>query len=73
MIRARRARSVSDWSKCDQPHITPVADAPGSPAYEHWLVRPDDLTRVNQAFFQVNSVVSVGLLLVVWLQLAVGW
>lgn len=41
-------------------------------AYEHWLVRPDDLTRVNQAFFQVNSVVSVGLLLVVWLQLAVG-
>ncbi len=31
--------------------------------YEHWLVRPDDLTRVNQAFFQVNAVVSVGLLL----------
>lgn len=41
-------------------------------AYEHWLVRPDDLTRVNQAFFQVNSVISVGLLLVVWLQLAVS-
>ncbi|MGQ0637454.1 MAG: UbiA-like polyprenyltransferase [Planctomycetaceae bacterium] len=33
-------------------------------AYEHWLVRPDDLTRVNVAFFQVNAVVSVGLLLV---------
>lgn len=32
--------------------------------YEHWLVRPDDLTRVNQAFFQVNAVVSVGLLVV---------
>jgi hypothetical protein len=30
------------------------------------------LTRVNQAFFHVNSVVSVGLLLVVLLQLAVG-
>ena len=30
--------------------------------YEHWLVRPDDLTRVNQAFFHVNAVVSVGLL-----------
>jgi 4-hydroxybenzoate polyprenyltransferase len=40
--------------------------------YEHWLVRPDDLTRVNQAFFQVNGIISVGLLLVVALQLAVG-
>lgn len=29
--------------------------------YEHWLVRPDDLTRVNMAFFQVNAVVSLGL------------
>jgi 4-hydroxybenzoate polyprenyltransferase len=39
--------------------------------YEHRLVRPDDLTRVNQAFFQVNVIISVGLLLVglvdVWL------
>jgi 4-hydroxybenzoate polyprenyltransferase len=32
--------------------------------YEHSLVRPDDLTRVNLAFFQVNAVVSVGLFLV---------
>jgi 4-hydroxybenzoate polyprenyltransferase len=30
--------------------------------YEHSLVRPDDLTRVNRAFFHVNAVVSVGLL-----------
>ncbi|HWE38602.1 MAG TPA: UbiA-like polyprenyltransferase [Isosphaeraceae bacterium] len=30
--------------------------------YEHMLVRPDDLTRVNVAFFQVNVVISVGLL-----------
>jgi 4-hydroxybenzoate polyprenyltransferase len=30
--------------------------------YEHWLVRPDDLSRVNQAFFHVNAVVSLGLL-----------
>jgi 4-hydroxybenzoate polyprenyltransferase len=29
--------------------------------YEHWLVRPDDLTRVNLAFFNVNAVVSLGL------------
>jgi 4-hydroxybenzoate polyprenyltransferase len=40
-------------------------------AYEHWLVRPDDLTRVNQAFFQVNAVVSVGLFVLVLVQLAV--
>jgi 4-hydroxybenzoate polyprenyltransferase len=40
-------------------------------AYEHWLVRPDDLTRVNRAFFQVNGVISVGLLALVLVQLAV--
>lgn len=40
--------------------------------YEHWLVRPDDLSRVNQAFFQVNGVISVGLFLLVLLQLAVN-
>jgi len=33
-------------------------------AYEHWLVRPDDLTRVNIAFFQVNIIISMGLLVV---------
>jgi 4-hydroxybenzoate polyprenyltransferase len=32
--------------------------------YEHALIRPDDLTRVNVAFFNVNVVISVGLLLV---------
>jgi len=29
--------------------------------YEHTLVRADDLTRVNIAFFNVNAVVSIGL------------
>jgi 4-hydroxybenzoate polyprenyltransferase len=33
-------------------------------AYEHWLVRPDDLTRVNVAFFNVNAVISIGLFVV---------
>jgi 4-hydroxybenzoate polyprenyltransferase len=28
--------------------------------YEHALVRPDDLTRVNRAFFHVNAVISLG-------------
>ena len=41
-------------------------------AYEHWIVRPDDLSRVNRAFFQVNGVISVGLFVVVLVQLAVG-
>ena len=40
--------------------------------YEHWLVRPDDLSRVNQAFFQVNGILSVGLFVVVVVQLACG-
>jgi 4-hydroxybenzoate polyprenyltransferase len=40
-------------------------------AYEHWLVRPHDLARVNRAFFQVNAVVSVGLFVLVLVQLAV--
>lgn len=38
-------------------------------AYEHWLVRPDDLSRVNLAFFRVNAVISLGLLVVLGLDL----
>jgi len=39
--------------------------------YEHWLVCPTDLTRVNQAFFQVNAIISIGLLVAVLIDLAV--
>jgi 4-hydroxybenzoate polyprenyltransferase len=39
--------------------------------YQHALVRPDDLSRVNRAFFHVNGVISVGLLVLVLVQLAV--
>jgi 4-hydroxybenzoate polyprenyltransferase len=39
--------------------------------YEHRLVRPDDLTRVNKAFFNVNAVVSLGLLVVGTIDLAI--
>jgi 4-hydroxybenzoate polyprenyltransferase len=38
--------------------------------YEHWLVRPDDLSRVNQAFFTVNAVISLGLLGLILLDMA---
>jgi 4-hydroxybenzoate polyprenyltransferase len=51
-------------------YLAGLAGVAGLIAYEHWLVRPDDLTRVNRAFFHVNGVISVGLLLVVLLQLA---
>ena len=40
-------------------------------AYEHWIVRPDDLSRVNRAFFHVNAVISLGLLAVGVLDLVV--
>lgn len=37
--------------------------------YEHRLVKPDDLSRVNAAFFQVNGIISVGLFAVVVIEL----
>jgi 4-hydroxybenzoate polyprenyltransferase len=37
--------------------------------YEHAVVRPDDLTRVNVAFFHVNAVLSLGLFVVVSIDL----
>jgi 4-hydroxybenzoate polyprenyltransferase len=40
--------------------------------YEHSLVDAHDLTRVNRAFFQVNGVISMGLLALVILQLLVS-
>lgn len=30
---------------------------------QHWLVRPDDLSRVNAAFFQTNAIISIVLLM----------
>lgn len=32
--------------------------------YQHWLVRPGDLQRVNLAFFNVNAIVSFGVLVI---------
>lgn len=40
--------------------------------YQHRLVSPTNLTKVNQAFFQVNAVISFGLLLLVGMQLWIG-
>lgn len=41
-----------------------IAAVGGLLVVEHWLVRPDDLARVNAAFFNVNIVISVGLLFI---------
>jgi len=38
-----------------------IALVAGLLSYEHALVRPDDLNRVNVAFFNVNAVISMGL------------
>jgi 4-hydroxybenzoate polyprenyltransferase len=40
--------------------------------YEHSLVQPNDLSRVNQAFFNVNIVISVGLLIVLLVEIALA-
>jgi 4-hydroxybenzoate polyprenyltransferase len=59
------------------PHLTGIYFAglvpiAGLLIYEHRIVRPDDLSRVNQAFFQVNGIVSVGLLVLVLVQVWIG-
>ncbi len=46
-----------------------VAAVAGLLIYEHRLIRPDDLSQVNRAFFQVNIVISIGLLLMTTLDL----
>ena len=38
--------------------------------YQHWIVRPGDLTRLNAAFFQANGVLSLGLFLATAVDLA---
>jgi 4-hydroxybenzoate polyprenyltransferase len=40
-------------------------------AYEHAIVREDDLSRLNVAFFNLNGVVSIAFCLFTWLDLAV--
>jgi len=40
--------------------------------YEHVLVRPDDLSGLNFAFFRVNAAISLGLLAVGSLDLWLG-
>ncbi|HVG93929.1 MAG TPA: UbiA family prenyltransferase, partial [Planctomycetota bacterium] len=41
------------------PYLAAVALAAGLLLYEHRIVSPDDLTRVNVAFFNVNGIVAL--------------
>ncbi|MBQ17324.1 MAG: 4-hydroxybenzoate octaprenyltransferase [Planctomycetaceae bacterium] len=41
-----------------------VVAVSGLLVWEHWLVQPDDLSRVGTAFFNVNALISIGLLLI---------
>lgn len=45
-------------------YLIGMACMAGLLVYEHRLVHPNDLSRVNRAFFHVNAVISLGLLLV---------
>jgi 4-hydroxybenzoate polyprenyltransferase len=53
-------------------YLSGVLAVAGLLIYEHWLVRPADLSRINRAFFQVNGVISIGLFLLVVLDLWVA-
>ena len=54
-------------------YICGIAAAAALLIYEHSLVSPNNLDRVNRAFFHVNAVISIGLLAIVLLQLYVPW
>lgn len=45
-------------------YLTGVAAIALLLVYEHAIVRPNDLERVNVAFFNVNAIISIGLLVV---------
>jgi 4-hydroxybenzoate polyprenyltransferase len=46
-------------------YVTGVFIVAGLLVYEHSLVRPDDLSKINIAFFNVNGIISIGLMLFV--------
>lgn len=52
-------------------HLVGVGLVAAILVYEHWIVRPDDLSRLDKAFFDLNGYVSIGYLasvvVAVWL------
>jgi 4-hydroxybenzoate polyprenyltransferase len=53
-------------------HLVGVVGVAFLLAYEHRLVRPDDLSRIDAAFFAVNGWVSIGYLVCAVVDVAVG-
>jgi len=51
-------------------YLTGLASVTALLVYEHSLVRPNDLSPVNQAFFNVNILISTGLLAILLLEIA---
>jgi 4-hydroxybenzoate polyprenyltransferase len=62
MVVALIALGLSDRPPLGLIYFVGVAIVAALLVYEHALVRPDDLARVNLAFFQVNIGISLGLL-----------
>lgn len=46
-------------------YLVGVAIVAGLLMYEHSLVRPDDLSKIDVAFFNVNGIISIGLMIFV--------
>jgi 4-hydroxybenzoate polyprenyltransferase len=55
--------SLFFFAKLGVVYFIGVVATAGLLSYEHNLVKPDDLRRVNTAFFNVNGVISVGLMI----------
>ncbi len=49
------------WMALGWPYWAGLMIAGAMLAWEHWLVRPDDLSRIDVAFFNLNSYISITL------------
>jgi len=54
------------------PYWLGVMISAGLLVYEHALVHPEDLSRVDIAFFNINSIISVTLFVAVLVSLMIG-
>lgn len=51
------------WATLSWPYGLGLVAIAGALAYEHWIVRPGDLSRLDQAFFAANGWISLGFLI----------
>ncbi|MGR3317703.1 MAG: UbiA-like polyprenyltransferase [Candidatus Anammoxibacter sp.] len=54
-------------------YVAGVCGVAGLLLYEHTLVKPDDLSKINIAFFNVNGMISIGLMIVTVIDIFVLW